>query len=369
MGQYHIPVCVEAEEGLSPSDLGCGLKEGEQGFTRPGTPAALVALVCARGGNMPADCSQSPIVGKWAGKRVLIQGDYAEDTDIPNWDGPPLSLLYRAMENQEERDKLVAYREKIRSEGMDYPSIDFSSVPFYADIGPEVAAFIEAACNVRFFGENWRTFVKVAPTGKQFGNSGVAEYVIDPDFEYSFSDFEYFKGCGMTPLDVQRVPRSGDWHGILPTEVTEGQTRVLVNLDTMEYINPVVFCQVPTLAGMMNATFGDRKIPVLKKVKKENRYLVDVAGALFALLCHPERRGGGDIPANAKEMGDIDIERAKYTTMFKGVEQFKGRWRGGHILGTAEIRYEGWPTTEEVLEKGMDISDMAIKYLAAVSHY
>src|ERR1700739_3491200 len=56
-----------------------GLKEGEQGFNRPSTPNAIVALVCARGGNMPADCSQSPLIGRWAGKRVLIQGDYAED--------------------------------------------------------------------------------------------------------------------------------------------------------------------------------------------------------------------------------------------------------------------------------------------------
>ena len=78
MGQYHHPVCIEAEEGLSPHSLGCGLKEGEQGFTRPGTPNAMVALVCARGGNMPADCSQSPLVGRWAGRRVLVQGDYAD---------------------------------------------------------------------------------------------------------------------------------------------------------------------------------------------------------------------------------------------------------------------------------------------------
>ena len=49
MGQYHHPVCIEAKEGLSPQSLGCGLKEGEQGFTRPGTPNAITALVCARG--------------------------------------------------------------------------------------------------------------------------------------------------------------------------------------------------------------------------------------------------------------------------------------------------------------------------------
>jgi hypothetical protein len=65
MGQYHHPVCIEAEEGLNPGGMDSGLKEGEQGFSRPNTPNAIVALVCARGGNMPADCSQSPLIGRW----------------------------------------------------------------------------------------------------------------------------------------------------------------------------------------------------------------------------------------------------------------------------------------------------------------
>jgi len=97
MGQYHHPVCIEAEEGLDPAGMDSGLKEGEQGFNRPSTPAAIVALVCERGGNMPADCSQSPLIGRWAGKCILIQGDYAEEDDIPGWKGPRLSKLYRAM--------------------------------------------------------------------------------------------------------------------------------------------------------------------------------------------------------------------------------------------------------------------------------
>jgi hypothetical protein len=87
------------------------------------------------------------------------------------------------------------------------------------------------------------------------------------------------------------------------------------------------------------------------------------------MLCHPERRGGGDLPANAAEMGSIDAARAKYARLFKGAEDVKGRWRGGRILGTSEIRYEHWPTTEEVLEKGTDISDKVLKYLVAISHY
>jgi hypothetical protein len=143
---------------------------------------------------------------------------------------------------------------------------------------------------------------------------------------------------------------------------------VIVNLDTLEYIDPVKFGQAPTLAGMVTLAPKDRDLPILKKASEGNQ-IVDVAGGLFVMLCHPERRGGGDIPANAQEMSGIDKERAKAAKLFKGVEDVKGRWRGGRILGTSEIRHEDWPTTEEVLEHGADISDMAIRYLVAVSHF
>jgi hypothetical protein len=86
------------------------------------------------------------------------------------------------------------------------------------------------------------------------------------------------------------------------------------------------------------------------------------------MLCHPQRRGGGDIPANAEEMGGIDGERGRAAKLFKGVEDVKGRWRGDNILGTSEIRYAEWPTTDEVLERGTDIRDKVVRYLVAISH-
>jgi hypothetical protein len=369
MGQYHHPVCIEVEEGLNPTGMDSGLKEGEQGFNRPSRPNAIVALVCARGGNMPADCSQSPLIGRWAGKRVLVQGDYAKDEDIPGWKGLKLSKLYCAMTPVEERK----------------PKKDWRSVPVFQDITGAACAFLEAACNVRYFeqetclydgpGPNakvtdrWTSThsMQVKPVARHFGNCRVAEYVIADG--YDARGLEYLKRCGMKPEDVQRAPRSGDWHGFLPEEITEGQTRVIVNLDTLENIDPVKFGQVPTLAGMVSLAPQDRDLPILKKVEQSQRYLVDVAGGLFVMLCHPERRGGGDIPANAEEMGGIDKARAKAAKLFNGVEDVKGRWRGGHILGTSEIRYEDWPTTEEVLENGTDISAKVIKYLVAISHF
>jgi hypothetical protein len=362
------------KRGSTPPAWDSGLKEGEQGFNRPSTPNAIVALVCACGGNMPADCSQSPLIGRWAGKRVLIQGDYAKDDDIPGWKGPRLSTLYRAMRPVEARK----------------PKKDWRSTPVFADITREACGFLEAVCNVRYFDheqvctdgdprsktygqvlDRWISThsVQVKPVARHFGNCGVAEYVIAEG--YAADDLAWLKQrCGMKPEDVQRPPRSGDWHGFLREEIAEGQHRVIVNLDTLEYIDPVKFGQVPTLAGMVMTAPKDRDLPILKKARKDWGWqIVDVAGGLFVMLCHPERRGGGDIPANATEMVGIDAERGRAAKLFNGVEDVKGRWRGGHILGTGEIRYEDWPTTEDVIENGTDISAKVINYLVAVSHF
>ena len=145
---------------------------------------------------------------------------------------------------------------------------------------------------------------------------------------------------------------------------------MIANLDSLEYIDPVKFGQEATLAGML----ADRGPPPwpkpFEKADPRGVICIDVAGALFAMLCHPKRRGGGDLPANANEMSSIDGQRAIYPKLFsKGADKIKGRWRGSHILGTSEIRYEDWLTTEEVIERGTDISEAAIRYLVAVSHY
>ncbi len=321
---------IEAEEGLNPHGMDCGLKEGEQGFSRPSTVNAMAALVCARGGNMPADCSQSPLIGRWAGKRVLVQDDYAEDDDIPDWNGPRLSRLYSALTPVEERKPFTA---------KDYPNSkpaeiakwkqELAETPVFADITREACAFLEGACNVRYFEQKqictdgdprskthgqtidrWTSIhsVRVRPLARHYGNSGVAEYVIDPSYDQE--GLAYLKRCGMKPQDVQRAPRSGDWHGVMPEEIPEGQTRVIVNLDTLEYINPVKFGQVPTLAGMVSLAPKDRDLPILKKAESRfGHQVVDVAGGLFVMLCHPQRRGGGDICLSRIEKSQILTDR------------------------------------------------------------
>jgi hypothetical protein len=242
MGQYHHPVCIEAEEGLSPHSLGCGLKEGEQGFTH---------------------------------------------------------------------------------------------------------------------------FVRVKPKAKHFGQCGVAEYVIDTC--YSADDLAWMKQqYGMKPIDVQRAPRSGDWHGLLPSEIAEGQRRVIVNLDTLEYLDPARFGQVPTLAGMVSAVPKDRDLPIMAKAAKGNEVLVDIAGALFVLLSHPERRGGGD-PATVEahlfpRALSHDI-RGAHKHLFVGAAATPGR----RIVQAGLFDREIWCSTHEAAfglfdDYGIDFSRNFVRH-------
>jgi hypothetical protein len=227
-------------------------------------------------------------------------GDYAEDKDIPGWRGPRLSKLYRAMTPPEERNKR-----------------DWKTTPVFQDISRAACAVLEAACNVRYFEQEqimedntgkildrWMSVhsIQVKPVARHFDRGRLYR-----------TRFRVFQAMRHMPEDVQRPPRSGDWHGFLQTEIAEGQNRVIVNLDTLEYLNPAKFGQMPTLAGMVTLAPKDRALPILKKAAPEwKQQIVDVAGALFVMLCHPERRGGGDIPVNAEEMGGIDQERGKY---------------------------------------------------------
>lgn len=90
MGQYHRLVNLDRTEFLDCHALGDGLKLAEQVSSGPGGVAsALLVLLAASngrgGGDLPDDMAteEDRVVGRWAGERIAMVGDYADDDDLP----------------------------------------------------------------------------------------------------------------------------------------------------------------------------------------------------------------------------------------------------------------------------------------------
>lgn len=120
MGQYHMVVNLDKREYLNPHHLGCGLKLWEQLANGGigGTGGALIVLLaCSNGrgggdfdtdtnwhgpergdlsgpGPMPDDYPTIArrTIGRWAGDRIAVVGDYAEDKDLKPRD--KASMIY-----------------------------------------------------------------------------------------------------------------------------------------------------------------------------------------------------------------------------------------------------------------------------------
>ena len=196
MGQYWIPVNLDKREYISPHKLGCGLKLGEQTGTFPGTGTALLILCAAqrdrRGGGdldmdenwhgperdmaihnvtpgpMPAEYPEiaARTIGRWAGDRIVIVGDYAEDSDLPA--EPNFSEIYsrcRGLTDKEKQSEL-AYLLRIAGEATTQDHADgimkrirALEQPEYTDVSDDVCRVIEHELHGKFTDEHgWRDF-------------------------------------------------------------------------------------------------------------------------------------------------------------------------------------------------------------------
>ena len=126
MGQYHILVNVDKKEKVEPHGLGLGLKQYEHTGNFEGTLADAMYILMmtspARGGG---DFPATEISGRWKGDRVLILGDYTEDSDIPSI--PEAGSLFR------ESDET------------------------YTDISNAVAEAFEKVFRIKISGDGWNT--------------------------------------------------------------------------------------------------------------------------------------------------------------------------------------------------------------------
>lgn len=150
MGQYHVTVNLSKREFINPHGLACGLKLWEQIDTRAGVPTALMALLACSNGRSAGDLDEDEmVVGRWAGDRVAVVGDYAEDEDL----GPEdhAGLVY---------DLCSSYEDRVAQ--ADQKAGVLAGMEPYRDITPLVAAYLERLCGVRYEGEGWKKVVTTA---------------------------------------------------------------------------------------------------------------------------------------------------------------------------------------------------------------
>ena len=81
MGQYHKLYNIDKREYVHGHRIDNGLKLLEQVGHVKSTSTALFLLVANSNGRGGGDAEPHRMVGRWAGDRIVVQGDYAEPTD------------------------------------------------------------------------------------------------------------------------------------------------------------------------------------------------------------------------------------------------------------------------------------------------
>ncbi len=83
MGQYHKVYNLDKREMIHAHEIGNGLKLLEQcgPGSDPTTSDAVWLLLANSNGRGGGDARPHPMIGRWAGDRLVVQGDYAEPTD------------------------------------------------------------------------------------------------------------------------------------------------------------------------------------------------------------------------------------------------------------------------------------------------
>jgi hypothetical protein len=168
MGQYHVVVSLSSREFVHPHALGDGLKLVEQAGSGPGgVGSALIVLLAASNSYGGGDfCAPDPneVVGRWAGDRVAIVGDYAEPEDlVPGHEAELVYDLCAAREEVLERAaRLIDYAKRSgRREHAERASRLREREP-YRDVTPLVRAFLERE-GIALYGRGARWISRALP--------------------------------------------------------------------------------------------------------------------------------------------------------------------------------------------------------------
>lgn len=80
MGQYHFVLNPDKKQMFNGLDIDSGLKLVEQ-MAEKCSSDALFLLLANSNGRGGGDVPHHPLIGSWAGDRIVVQGDYAEPSD------------------------------------------------------------------------------------------------------------------------------------------------------------------------------------------------------------------------------------------------------------------------------------------------
>ena len=175
MGQYWMVVNLDKREYVCPHKVGAGLKLWEQLAAHPGTGAALVVLCAAMpeqrgGGDFNFDDTPEGYaaiaertIGRWAGNRIALVGDYAERGDLPRDDDA--DLIYHLCGTATDRESSAAHWAKCdwtsnAKEQRKYKNKARrlrKAVPF-TDVSDDVAAVLEHELYGKYTGDGWRSW-------------------------------------------------------------------------------------------------------------------------------------------------------------------------------------------------------------------
>ena len=162
MGQYYKLVNLTKREYIHPHALGAGLKLIEQVGTYPSIGSALLVLLACSNGRGGGDLADNPIIGKWAGDRLALVGDYAEDNDLEQRDHG--GVIYNLCDSPEAIEGQIEHLRGIVEKSKDSAAAarylekidDLQTLTPYRDISAEVAAVIESAVGFKYTGDGWR---------------------------------------------------------------------------------------------------------------------------------------------------------------------------------------------------------------------
>jgi hypothetical protein len=127
MGQYYYIVNITNKQYIHPHRFGDGLKLLEFGCSGNGTMTALALLLADGNGRGGGDLrSDDPIIGSWAGDRIVVTGDYADE------------------ENFLEETEIRAWRDRSGAPDNEKPNLQAVAGELYEDISAKVIAAMRA---------------------------------------------------------------------------------------------------------------------------------------------------------------------------------------------------------------------------------